>query len=95
MIEKIRERYGKKMKSEAVERELKQYFVDCLAECGAFIGRAIETYPAMELFEVYLIYTERHDLIEAIPDIREQIETGNYDEKVCDFLQRNKIDPTD
>lgn len=41
----------------------------------------------MELFEVYSIYTERHDLIDAIPDIREQIETGNYDEKVCDFLQ--------
>ena len=92
MIEKIRERYGKKMKSEAVERELKQYFVDCLAECGAFIGRAIETYPAMELFEVYSIYTERQDLIDAIPDIREQIETGNYDKKVCDFLQMNKMD---
>lgn len=83
------------MESEAVERELKQYFVDCLAECGAFIGRAIETYPAMELFEVYAIYTERHDLIVTIPDIREQIETGNYDKKVCDFLQMNKIDPTD
>ena len=83
------------MESAFVERELKQYFVDCLEECGAYIGRAIETYPAMELFEVYAIYTERHDLIDAIPDIREQIEAGNYDKKVCDFLQRNKIDPTD
>lgn len=83
------------MESAFVERELKQYFVDCLEECGAYIGRAIETYPAMELFEVYAIYTERHDLIVAIPDIRKQIETGSYDEKVCDFLQMNKIDPTD
>ena len=51
------------------EYQLKQYLVDCLEKCGVFLGRTLQSYPVLELFEVYSIYEEEYELITAVPDI--------------------------
>ena len=71
----------------AEEYELKQYLVDCLEKCGVFLGRTLQSYPVLELFEVYFIYAEEHELIDAVPDIREQIIRGKYNQDTKEFLR--------
>lgn len=70
---------------------LKQYLVDVLEKCGLYIGKAIETYPVLVLFEVYYIYEEEHELLSFIPDIREQIERGKYNQDTYAFLKERNL----
>lgn len=69
-----------------VEDALKKYIVNRLEECGLFIGRPINTYSVQELFEVYDIYVDDKQLIAAVPTVRQQIESGNYQQDLHEFL---------
>lgn len=74
------------MNQKVVEDALKKYIVKCLEDFGVFIGRSISTYCVQELFEVYNIYAEDKPLIAAVPTVRQQVETGNYQQDLYEFL---------
>lgn len=79
------------IESTEIECALKQYLVDILEKCGVYIGKTIETYPLLVLFEVYSIYEEEHELLSIIPDIREQIERGKYNQDTYTFLRKRNL----
>lgn len=75
------------MNQKVIEDALKKYIVNSLEDCGVFIGRSISTYCVQELFEVYDIYADDKPLIDAVPTVRHQIETGNYKLDLYEFLR--------
>ena len=74
------------MNQKVIEDALKKYIVNSLEDCGVFIGRSISTYCVQELFEVYDIYADDKPLIDAVPNVRQQIESGNYQQDLYRFL---------
>lgn len=74
------------MNQNVVEDALKKYIVNRLEACGLFIGRPINTYSVQELFEVYDICADDKPLIDAVPNVRQQIELGNYQQDLYRFL---------